>query len=94
MTDRPPRHSRRDLDRLADGDDNCSPLGGFVQSLRAMGEGDGVTPSAALAEFVTSPTPADEPVVAGVVTPDEETRMIPQFTALLATTLQSTAQIG
>ncbi len=95
MTDHPPRHSRRDLDRLADGTDDGSPLGEFVVSLRAMGETDGVAPSAALAEFVSSPSHAEEPAVVGAVTPDEETsRMIPQLTALLATTAGKLALTG
>lgn len=56
-----------------------------------MGDGEGVTPSAMLTEFVSSPSSADELVVE-TVAPDEETnRMIPQLTSLITTTVGKVA---
>lgn len=87
------RRSRRDLDKLADGTNDGSPLGLFMSEMRSMGEEDGVEPSRALAEFVSGPSRQPE-LVAASTTPKETDPMFTQLSTFAATTIGKVALVG
>ena len=82
------RRSRRDLDAIADGAHDGSPLSELVSQMRSLGDGDGVKPSHALTEFVSAQTQEHDVVVAAVTAESKaRTPMIAQLSALAATTV-------
>jgi len=91
---KPRRRSRRDLDALADGSLDGTPLSEFVSEMRSMGTDDGVAPNHALTEFVTAPSRESDMVVVSATATKERTLMITQLSALAATTLGKVAPTG
>ena len=91
---KPRRRSRRDLDAVADGAPDETPLGAFVSEMRAMGARDGVEPNQTLTEFVSAPSREPDLVVASTTPPKARTPMIAQLSALAATTVGKVALTG
>ena len=91
---KPRRRSRRDLDAVADGAHDETPLGAFVSEMRAMGARDGVEPNQTLTEFVSAPSREPDLVVASTSPPKARTPMIAQLSALAATTVGKVALTG
>ena len=95
MTENRPfrRRSRRELDALADGTTDNSPLSAFVSDLRDLGSSDGVQPDRSLTEFVTAPQSDPTPTV-GVDEPEEKRPVIAQLSTIAATTIGKVVLTG
>ena len=91
---KPRRRSRRDLDALADGTTDGTPLGDFVSEMRSMGARGGVEANQSLTEFVSAPRREPDLVVASTTSPKARNPMIAQLTALAATTVGKVALTG
>ena len=89
------RRSRRQLDAVADGASDGSPLGDFVSEMRSLGDGEGVVPGRALTEFVSAPSREHDTVVAALATESKARNpMIAHLSALAATTVGKVVLTG